>query len=222
MNGIVNYNTMSESILPTHVEEKKKKRFVDWSQPIFTLSGLFGSLGLIVNIIENESLDIVVSTTMVLSSLLAWYRVRKLGKSKAIMDSVEELKQQNGELEEQTNTLKNENDELKESNDQLNALENKLEEDLKNLSELIGIVDIAGKSVEDIQNELINTVKSLKKENDRHHRINQHQAFLLADENRDGKLEGSEIDMLKIVTLDNTVEDFNNDGIITRDEYIKN
>ena len=227
------YNTfISMSDLPMYNNEETNQRsinptnmfcnYADYSQPIFTLTGAFGSIGIIINAIEGESLDIALSATMALSSLLAWYRVRRLGEAKAVMDSVNELKIQNDELEAQTNTLEEENNELKESNDQLNALEKELTLDISNLRGVLGIVDIQNETAEQIQKKMLDVYDKLKSENYMYNKLNKTNMFLTADKNNDGVIDKSEKKILEIIDLDgNKNPDKNNDGKITMSEYLK-
>jgi cell division protein FtsB len=194
--------------------------YADYSQPIFTLTGAFGGIGAIINAIEGESLDIALSVTMSLSSVLAWYRVRRLGEAKAVMDSVNQLKIQNDELEQQTNTLEQENDELKESNDQLNKLEKNLTNDINQLREVLGIVDTQNENVDQIQKKLLDTYRKLKDENEKYNKLNRTNMFLTADTNNDGIIDKNEQKILNIINLDKINADKNNDGKITMDEFL--
>jgi cell division protein FtsB len=194
--------------------------YADYSQPIFTLTGAFGGIGAIINAIEGESLDIALSVTMSLSSLLAWYRVRRLGEAKAVMDSVNQLKIQNDELEQQTNTLEQENDELKESNDQLNKLEKNLTNDINQLREVLGIVDTQNENVDQIQKKLLDTYRKLKDENEKYNKLNRTNMFLTADTNNDGIIDKNEQKILNIINLDKINADKNNDGKVTMDEFL--
>lgn len=220
------FNLMSD--LPMYnneVNQREQKsnswcNYADYSQPVFTLTGAFGGVGAIINAVEGESFDIALSAVMALSSLLAWYRVRRLGEAKAVMDSVSELKQQNDELEQQTNTLQEENDELKESNDQLNALEQELTKDIESLRGVIGIVDTQNKTAKEIQDELVQAAKKLKDENDRYERLNKTNTFLTADRNNDGVIDESEKIILETIDIGSSEADKNNDGKITMNEYI--
>lgn len=44
---------------------------------------------------------------------------------------------------------------------------------------------------------MIRIVSNLKQQNDRHSRINKTHAFLIADKNKDGKISGSEMNILQ-------------------------
>lgn len=222
-----NYNSLTmTSELPLHVQDTRPKsskwcKFVDFSQPIFAITGSFGGAGLIVNSLQGESFDVALSGMMALGSLLAWFRVRRLGEAQSVMDSVQDLENQNQHLQNQTTVLEIENGELKESNDQLNDLENKLKSDLGYLRKVIGIADTQSKSAQQIQDEMIKNYKNYKIENDKYEKLNKVNTFLTSDINNDGVITNNEINLLESISLSTTSNlDYNNDGKITMEEYI--
>jgi len=195
-----------------------------FSQPIFAVTGSLGGIGIVINSIQGETLDIIICSIMSLGSVLAWFRVRKLGEAQSVMDSVQVLETQNQELQNSTSILQEENENLKESNDQLNALEIKLTNDLGDLRNVLGIVDIQNKTAQEIQNELIQTAEKLKIQNTKYEKLNKINAFFVSDENHDGKLTENELDTLHTIGLnsDENVTDYdsNSDGQITKEEYL--
>ncbi len=217
-----NYN-MNLPLYVTKENTKKPSFFsvVDYSQYLFGLTGLFGSIGIITNSIEGESFDIVLNSTMAISSIVAWYRVRRLGEAKTVMESVDDLKLQNDNLEQTQNELEIENDELKITNDKLAETETKLTGDINDLRILVGIFGNNNMTSEEIQVKLLSSLKQLEKENKKHEKLNKGQAFLIADANKDGKLTGNEIEVLQDITLDDISRiDKNKDKKITKDEYL--
>ena len=184
------------SSLPLNNPERKKSwcNYADFSQPIFQLTSAVGGIGTVTNIIEGESFDTTLNVIMTISSLLALWRVKKLGEAQSIMDSV-------NDLEDQNKTLQEENDELKESNDQLNALEVKLQNDLDVLKDIMGIVDTQNKSSEQIKEEMVKIYKNLKTENEKYTKLNKVNTFLTADTNNDGVISEQEKQILDTIDL---------------------
>lgn len=206
---------MSELPLNNPVTKRKSWcNYADFSVPAFQLTSAFGGIGTITNLVEGETFDTTLSIAMTIASLLAWWRVQKLGEAQSIMESVTDL-------EENNRTLQEENDELKESNDQLNALEKRLENDLKSLKGIMSIVDTRNKSAEEIKNEMIKIYENLKKENEKYTKLNKVNTFLTADTNNDGVISGYEKEILQTIDINGKNYDYNNDGSVSMSEYLK-
>lgn len=183
-----------------NIENEKPKRcwrMIDYSEPLFGLSALSGLVGVIVNTIETESFDIYLGAMCSLMSFVGMWRVRKLGVAKKLMESVDTLRTENQQLNETQESLEEENNILKETNDSLKKTEKSLSTDIKKLRKLTGIVDTQNKTADEIQKEMIVLVDQYRKENRRQERNNKIALFYTADMNRDGTIEGEELEVLK-------------------------
>jgi len=75
-------------MLPFH-RERPKRGLIDFSEPFFGISTITGFVGLIIGIIFGETTEIFIS---IFCSITGLWRVRKLGKAKRIMESVDEFR----------------------------------------------------------------------------------------------------------------------------------
>jgi len=214
--------TTNVPILPLYTRDiqereisKKKSWFADYSEPVFAITGVTGIVGTVVNVAQAETFDIIIGGTCSIASLIAYWRVRKLHINKSILDNVNNLTEQNQELEETTN-------DLQEENDQLQATSKKLTIDIKKLHQLTGIIDTNNKTAEEIQNELTVLIDRYNRENEKYNKLNKGHAFLIADQNHDGKLDKQEKELLQTITIEDIENiDKNQDNIITKEEYLK-
>lgn len=210
----------------------KYYRIIDYSEPLFGITFLLGIVGIIYNIIELENFDLAVSCFLSFGSLIALWRVKKLGIASLLMDSVDNLREENENLRESIREFERENSKLAETERMLNSEVYKFKKDIQSFRDLVGIVDTSNKNAEDIQKELFDLVekyrvenRKYKKENDRLERNNRLALFYTVDYNRDGKLTNEEINEIKKILKDEYnitgVIDENGDGVISRGEMMK-
>jgi Ca2+-binding EF-hand superfamily protein len=162
------------------------------------------------------------------SSALAWYKIRSLSQAKSVMESVQKLKDENklltANITDLHNTvmyLENVNSNLHITNENLVVTEQNLKSDVKDLRSILSIIDTRNKTSEQIQEEMLILVHNLKYQNDRHNSINKTHAFLIADKNHDGKISGSEMNLLENIFSTDEISnlDKNSDKIITKEEF---
>ncbi len=196
---MLHYSTMPRSELPLYRNEKPKKcwRMIDYSEPLFGLSALSGIVGIIINTIETESFDIYLGAMCSLASFVGLWRVRKLGIAKKLMESVDTLRMENQQLNETQESLEEENNVLKKTNNSLIKIERSLNTDINKLRKLTGIVNTQNKTADEIQKEMLALIDQYRKENKRQERNNKIALFYTADMNRDGTIEGEELEVLK-------------------------
>lgn len=181
---------------------------IDCSEPFFLISGVSGFVGFVVSLIYSNFFEMYVGLVCLFMSSLGVYRVRKLGVGAKIVESVEVLKLQNQNL--QVNTSR------------LEGTVSNLESKLENLNDLMNIMDTNNKTAEEIQSELSSLVEEYKKQNSRYDRNNKIALFYTTDMNRDGYLEGDELETLKEALSDTVpgVDELFN-GRMSRKEVLK-
>ena len=206
--------------LPTYNEPKKSCRIIDYSEPFFVISILFGCAGIIVNVISSEGFDLALGVFCSLAGLVGLWRVRVLGIAKKLMDSISVLRFENGKLSETTDNLKIENDRLKNFNGSLETNIGELEKTVGKFQKLVGLVDVQSKTCEEVQNELLELIGRYEKENDRQERNNKISMYYTMDQDRDGVLSGDEIEFMKDVMGKEYGVMFKDDSEITRKEFI--
>jgi len=196
---MVTYNTMSTDLPLHHNEEKPKKcwRIIDYSEPFFGISAVSGIIGIVVNVISTENFDIYLGVVCSIMSFIGLWRVRVLGVAKKLMDSVDALKLENMRLNRTQHSLEEENEKLKQTNESLKRIETKLNNDVNDLRSVMNIIDTQNKTADEIQKEMLTLVEKYYRENSRQERNNKIALFYTADMNRDGLLEGEELDVLK-------------------------
>lgn len=163
---------------------------IDYSEPFYYFGFIFGLIGFMINLVLGTILNVCISFSFSLLSLLSLWRVRMLGVSKTLMDSVDVLKVENSNLSMTNSNLRCTVSELE---DQLC----KTEKCIVNLNKLLGIMDTNNKTSEEIMNELSCLVEEYDKQNKLYDRNNKIALFYTVDCNRDGYLDGDEIEMLK-------------------------
>jgi hypothetical protein len=146
------------------------------------------------------------------------------------MESVKTLQNQNKvlainnmELQNTVIHMEKTNENIQKTNINMMETEQKLKSDIGDLRIILSIMDTQNKTGDQIQEEMIRIVSNLKQQNDRHSRINKTHAFLIADKNKDGKISGSEMNILQNIFGTDEVKmmDTNSDNVITRDDFFK-
>lgn len=186
------------------------------------ISIVLGAIGLVWNSMESEEFDAIVGGISASVGGLSLWRIRKFGRAQAVMDSVDELKDENGRLHEQIIDLEAANGKLTNVSLKLQETNNSLCGKLDNMRKLLGIFDKNNKTAEAIQDDMISTLVKLEHENEKYEKLNRGHAFLVADSNHDGKLNNQEQGLLKTITSnENLVKyDKDHDENISRTEYM--
>ena len=174
---------------------------------IYTCLAIF-FVGIFVNSILLSVFNVVMCVFgMILGGVMTW-RVRKLGVSKAVAESVVMLEVQNENLSVSLEYLQEQNSEY--------------EKKLGSMNTLLGIFDTNNKTAEQIQDDMIQTMNKLKTENEKYTKLNKAHAFIVSDSNHDGNLDSTEINVLKAIASDENLSDvdIDNDNKISRKEYM--
>ena len=199
-----------------------KFKVVDFSEYLIWLAFVLCLVSLILNAIQAQTFDTVISFIFGLIFGICLFRIRKFGKAQVIMDSVQEMKLENEKLNETIVDLSNINMKLEQQTKSLEESNCKFKNELMGLRKLLNIFDNNNKTAEEIQNEMLGTLEKLVRENQKYEKLNKGHAFLIADIDHDGILNDSEQNILKNMTSEKEIDslDKNNDNVISRDEYV--
>lgn len=140
---------------------------------IISLSCLF-FVGILISAVNADTFDIIIYVIGILSGFILTWRVRKLGKAHTIMESAKVLKVVNVDLTNSVITLNEQNETLIVK--------------INDMSKLMCIFDKNNKTAEEIQDDMINTLKKIEKENQKYESLNKCHAFIISDINHDGEL----------------------------------
>lgn len=225
-------------------QEKKHGWLIDWSEPLYLICGLCGILILVYSFFLDSLKFLILSSgiLVILTCLCAWWRVRTLGVAMALMDSINELREENDEykrnnqeLEHRIGVLDNSlwrmdklNDDLQESNDEIQSLCSSLTEENIRFSELLGILGGATEDLEETKRKLFQELIRLKEENARYEANNLMNLFFLVDRDKGGTLGQKEIEEMNGftmavygVSMDANAFDRNQDGEIDIGEFLE-
>ncbi len=133
--------------LPTHRDKPRRGCLIDCSEPLFGLGLVVGVIGVIWNAIIIQAFDIFLGFVCCFCCCIGWWRVRRLGVAKKLMDSVRLLEDKNEELNKTAESLSVENQNLKNRNKELFITANKLDEETKKFEALLGIMDVENKEI---------------------------------------------------------------------------
>ena len=183
---------------------------VDYSEPFFYITFALGFVGIIYNVIQTENFDIVIACLMTFGSGIAIWRVKKLGLAKELNDSI--------------NQFDLENQELNQANNEYRELNRKLCKENEVFDSLLKTMELRGRDINDVKNDLVVLVEKYRLENERQEKNNKLALFYTIDVNRDGKLEGDEInEMRQILKSEYGIDDLydlDGNGKISRKELI--
>jgi len=187
---------------------------VDFSEYCIFICIILCIIGFIFGIITADYFLGIILLLAIFVFIVSVHRIRKFGVAYAVMESVDTFKNENDRLTINVSDLENQNLELSNNN---KSLQDKLED----MGKLIGIFRTTNKTAQEIQDDMISTLKKLESENENYTRLNKTHAFLLADKDNNGVLNKTEQETIKLITggqLDGA--DTNNDSNVSRSEYL--
>lgn len=191
-----------ETGLPVHRYKPRRGCLIDCSEPLFGLGLIIGSIGVVWNAIVAEAFDIFLGAVCCFCCCIGWWRVRRLGVAKKLMDSVRLLEDKNKELAKTSDSLSVENQKLKNSNKKIFVTAQKLEEENEKFNHLLGIMDVENKEISEVRDDLLVLISKYTTENNRQERNNKIALFYTVDIDRDGELSQDEIKLMRKVLME--------------------
>ena len=208
---------------------------VDISEPLFYILALLTCIGLAyVGIADFSTLMMIIMVYAVLASLIAIWRIRKLGVAKSLMDSVMTLNEENEELrlsverlQSQTLSLEKVNVRLRASITELCRETEAYKKENTRFSKLVGLLDSNVSDFETSKAVLLKDIERLETANLRYEANNLMNLFFLVDRDQGGYITPDEMEKMNEYTravygldLDLATMDRNTDGKVDVKEFV--
>ena len=206
-----------------------------WGESFILIGGIAATVILVYTAITLIPIIPIFSGICIVGYGIAGWRVRKLGVSRNLMESVDMFKEENQVykkenqiFKEENQIFKEENQIFKEENQVLKEEVNKLNYENKKFEEMIGLLGNEVKDVDEIKEKLFKLYNDYKKENDRYEGNNLLNLFRLVDINNDSCLSKEEmIKMSRYAKIFYNEEfdfnefDFNKDENVSIEEFVQ-
>jgi hypothetical protein len=170
----------------------------------------------------------VVTGVVVVAGLVAEWRVRALGVAKKLMDSVNDLKDENDKLRLMNEIFETQIETFGSENDKLKLINIKFGSEIEKFENVVGLL---GDNVEDLESaktQLFELYNKYKIENDKQESNNLLTLFGLVDKNQDSRLSKTELqrmrEYIKIVyneDFDFDILDSDDDGVVSLKEFFE-
>jgi len=170
----------------------------------------------------------VVTGVVVVAGLVAEWRVRALGVAKKLMDSVNDLKDENDKLKLMNEVFETQLGIFGDENDKLKLINIKFGSEIEKFENVVGLL---GDNVEDLESaktQLFDLYNKYKIENDKQESNNLLTLFGLVDKNQDSRLSKTELqrmrEYIKIVyneDFDFDILDSDDDGVVSLKEFFE-
>lgn len=179
-----------ETISLISQQESRKKmngrccswEIVDLSEPLIIVGTCCSLIVLVYSSITGSIALAILSGIVLLSGLVGEWRIRVLGVAKKLMDSVNNLENENNRLRDQVETLGGENQ--------------KLHDEVGKFEGIVGILGDTTHDIESAKNELFGLYEKYQKENTRYESNNLLTLFGLVDKDQNSKLDKDEMGRL--------------------------
>jgi hypothetical protein len=200
-------------------------RLVDYSEPVIWVMGVFGAISIVIGAIPVHIFVVTLASSLALLGCLSGWRVRRLGIAATLMDSVDDLREENNRLVQELATLKETTDALGETNRRFEKNNLRLENANEGLKGIIGLAGDTLGDMDKMSDRLIALYNKYHEENLRQEKNNMLQLFDVIDRDNDGILDASEVEKLRhyVKTAYNRdIDSFDgdNDGAIRLDEFV--
>lgn len=221
---MISYGTMVDLELADDASEEHRDescfRISDFSEPCVWVLTVVGVVGLLFGIIQSSTISIVIGSCMIFLGLLSGWRIRVLGMAYALMQSVDQLRDENNRLHSEVGRLRAIRTQM-----EIQLHEQVIQTDsLKNLNhEYKGALGLLGENVKDVNeasDKLLALYTKYKEENVKHERNNLIQLFHVIDRDNSGQLSKEEMDSMrdfvkKAYGRDINEFDTDEDGVVT-------
>jgi len=182
-------------------------RIVDWwGEPFIIIGGIAALTGLVYAAVTAVTIITVVSVISLVGTGIAHRRVRVLSTAKHLMDSVDDLKKENGKLKDSIVEFKSEN---------------------KKFEGIVGLLDNDVKDISKVKEQLFNIYEGYEVENSRYEGNNLLSLFKLVDKNNDTNLSPDEMEKMARYTkifygheFNFNEFDKNQDGTVSMEEFV--
>ena len=180
---------------------------IDMSEPVIITGTLCSLVGFGYSMVSGDNVLSALTGIMSITGAVSEWRVRALGIAKKLMDSVRTLQYENEKLHQDVN---------------------RLQDELDNFTEIVGILGDNVGDIQTVKDQLLQLYKQYKIENNKYISNNLLTLFGLIDKNQDSKLDSQEMKRMKEYIKIVYKEDFNfdildkdGDGCVSLSEFFQ-
>lgn len=226
------YGTMTDLEEGEEVAQGRNGRSIcchisDYSEPCIWVLTAVGLAGLLVGIIQSSTIGMVIGGCMIFLGILSGWRVHVLGVAFALMESVDQLREENLRLNGEISHLRAIRTQME---IQLHEQEVQTEKLTDLANEYKGALGLLGENVKDSKeasDRLLDLYRKYKEENLKQERNNLIQLFHIIDRDNSGQLSKEEMDNMREFVKSAYGRDINEfdtdrDGVVTMVELAKN
>lgn len=245
---MINSSTESSPLSPDLETQERRQccRIIDYSEPCIWAMGLLGVVGVVVGLIPPSALILTIAVSLLLLAIVSSWRVRVLGTAYALMQSIDDLREENDRLAAEIDEFETVVTDLNGKVQDLESVATTLESSVSTLDEglvamevqnraseviiedLKGIIGLVGDGVHGVEEStarIMEAYEKYKTENLRQEKNNLMALFDVIDRDKDGNLDNAEMRKLQDYVMraygrDISEFDTDEDGIVSFQEFV--
>lgn len=195
------YGTMQDLEVASETSHEGERgiccRVSDYSEPCIWILTAIGLAGLLVGIIQSSVIGMVVGGCMIFLGILSGWRVHVLGVAFALMESVDQLREENNRLRDEICHLRAIRTQMEIQLHEQEIQTVRLEELANDYKGALGLLGDNVKDSKEASERLLGLYTKYKEENLKHERNNLIQLFHVIDRDNNGELSKEEMDNMR-------------------------